>query len=560
MMKRFYVVLLFWSACAWAQEGVKIGVLSDPHLHDIYLKEPTAALQPFYNSQTNTYEFIRSLSGQMASTRLFNENYFAFRQALVDLAAQGVRIVLISGDYTDDGQEVNLRATQALLTEFVENYGMRFLLTNGNHEAVNQLDRESGKADFLTQEGRVIGVYSDVNLVKTKEDQVYPPMKELGYASMYPYIKTFGLQPRATDVFYTTPFHPFAYETYTKEQDFSLAQRQYVSQGATYTDFTYLVEPIEGVWILAIDGNMYQQVNATTFKNKSDGYHQIGERMYLLHWIKTVVEEAKKRGKKLLAFGHYPLLDFNTEQTAALTALVGKNQFQLNRVPKVETQQLWLETGLSLHFAGHMHIHQQSVKKQGNLALQNIQVPSLAAYPPAYKVVEIKNEEIAIQTVELQEVAQFDALFDRYQKENTQGQYDDFLQAKNYYALTKNHLKYLSEHRFYHSDFGHEKWKPYKEATSLEPFIPVEMKATLGKGSVLEAQKLDFKILLFDLYLLRNGSDIGLREINPERIELYTQWKQWIVKQDNTSDLEKLIVILCNLIPTSVGANGNLSI
>jgi len=87
--------------------------------------------------------------------------------------------------------------------------------------------------------------------------------------------------------------------------------------------------------------------------------------------------------------------------------------------------------------------------------------------------------------------------------------------------------------------------------------MPVEMKATLNKGSLFEAQKLDFKTLLFDLYLIRNGSDIGLREINPERIKLYTQWKQWIVKQENTSDLEKLVVILCNLIPTNVGANSN---
>ncbi|MGS4347147.1 metallophosphoesterase [Myroides odoratus] len=547
MQKIIFLVLGLLSVYSWGQEGVKIGVLSDPHLHNIYVKEQAQGLEPFYNAQTSTYEFVRSLAGQMASTRLFNENYFAFRQALTDLAKQGVQVVLISGDYTDDGQELNIKATQTLLTEFEQQYGMRFFLANGNHEAVNQLDRESGKTDFLTQKGQVIGVYSTENLKKNTTDRVYPPLRELGYESMYPFIQSFGLQPRKTDLFYSTPFHPFRYETYSSEDDFSLSKRKYVSQGVSYFDYTYLVEPIEGVWILSIDGNMYKQVNATTFKNISDGYHAMEERMYLLDWIASIVKEAKKRGKKLLAFGHYPLLEFNQGQSAALVELLGNNRLQLHRVPSEKIQQYWLETGLSLHFAGHMHIHQQSVKKQGELELKNIQVPSLAAFPPAYKIVEIKADAIDIQTIELREVEHYNALFSLYQKENTTGAYNAFLNAENYYELTKSHLKYLSEHRFYHSDFGDEKWNAYKEAETLEPFLNPKMKAVLSPASLIEAQQLTFKKVVFDLYLLRNASDIGLREILPARMELYRTWSTWIEKQGNPSDLEKLIVVLVRL-------------
>lgn len=548
MRKIVGVVFLLWGLGSWGQEGVKIGVLSDPHLHAIYIQEEATGLEPFYNPQTDTYEFVRSLAGQMASTRLFNENYFAFRQALTDLAQQGVQLVLISGDYTDDGQEVNLKATQALLTEFEQRYGMRFFLTNGNHEAVNQLDRESGKSDFLTQKGTVIGVYSAEELVKNKTDWVYTPLRELGYESMYPLIQHFGLQPQTTDLFYSTPFHPFNYEINTQTQDFSLAKRKYVSQGVSYFDFTYVVEPIDGLWILAIDGNMYQQVDAMTFTNTSDGYHAIEERMYLLDWITTIVKEAKKRGKKLIAFGHYPLLDFNQGQSAVLETLLGKDRFQLKRVPKEKTQQYWVETGLSLHFAGHMHIHQQSVKKQGEMELKNIQVPSLAAFPPAYKIVEIKPDTIDILTIELREVEHYNALFSLYEKENKTGQYNAFLAAKNYYELTKSHLKYLSEHRFYHSDFADEKWTPYKEAETLEPFLNPEMVATLSTASLLEAQQLSFKKILFDLYLLRNASDIGLSEIYPPRMALYRTWSTWIEKQEHQSDLEKLIVVLVRFV------------
>lgn len=70
------------------------------------------------------------------------------------------------------------------------------------------------------------------------------------------------------------------------------------------------------------------------------------------------------------------------------------------------------------------------------------------------------------------------------------------------------------------------------------------MLATLSIASLVEAQQLNFKKVLFDLYLLRNASDIGLREIHSPRMKLYRTWSTWIEKQANQSDLEKLIVVL----------------
>lgn len=555
MKSIFFTIILYCCSIAWAQQPLKIGVLSDPHLHDIYPIDTTETLLPLYNSKANKYELVRSLESQMSSTRLFNENYFAFRQALSDLAAQNVKLVIISGDYTDDGQFLNVTATDRLLSEYSDRYDMRFFITNGNHEAVNPIDQEGGKADFITQQGQIIGVYSSAELLKNKKDIVYEPMRELGYESMYPLLKNYSLEPHPSDLFYTTPFHVFDYETYQYSTDtFILTHRKYEVKGTEYTDLTYLVEPFKDLWILSIDGNMYNKLAESKFKNISDGYHFIKARQYLLDWIKMIVSEAKKRNKKLLAFGHYPILEFNNAQTLALENLLGENQFQLNRVPTEETQISFLNTGLPIHFAGHMHINQHGFLKKGENILWNIQVPSLAAYPPAYKIVAIEKREYHIKTIELREVKGYNTLFDLYKKVANESDFSDFFKADNYYELTKSHLKYLSEHRFLNTDFADKKWDIYKNAINLREIMDSDLKSKLSSNSLKVINNLDFKTIVFDLYLIRNGNDIGIKEIDQNRLKLYQEWSQAISASESQSNLDKLVLLIyqmyLNSIPT----------
>lgn len=50
---------------------------------------------------------VRSMEAQVQSTRLFNENYYAFLAALDDVAHRDIRWVVLPGDLTDDGQFFN---------------------------------------------------------------------------------------------------------------------------------------------------------------------------------------------------------------------------------------------------------------------------------------------------------------------------------------------------------------------------------------------------------------------------------------------------------------------
>lgn len=113
------VVLL--AACASFPDGItssdktfQIAYMSDVHFHDVYASFEDGSFKglPSANGKNAT---IRTMQAQLTSTRLFNENYFAFITALDDAVARGLKTVVISGDFSDDGQPVHLRGLQKLM-------------------------------------------------------------------------------------------------------------------------------------------------------------------------------------------------------------------------------------------------------------------------------------------------------------------------------------------------------------------------------------------------------------------------------------------------------------
>ena len=60
-------------------------------------------------------ERVRSMEVQVQSTRLFNENYYAFLAALDDVARRNIRWVVLPGDLTDNGQFFNQEKIKEIL-------------------------------------------------------------------------------------------------------------------------------------------------------------------------------------------------------------------------------------------------------------------------------------------------------------------------------------------------------------------------------------------------------------------------------------------------------------
>lgn len=98
-------------------------------------------------------ERVRSMEVQVQSTRLFNENYYAFLAALDDVARRNIRWVVLPGDLTDDGQFFNQQKIKELLNSYAAAKGMRFFVTTGNHDPALPLGMRQKNVHFLSADG-----------------------------------------------------------------------------------------------------------------------------------------------------------------------------------------------------------------------------------------------------------------------------------------------------------------------------------------------------------------------------------------------------------------------
>ena len=499
---------------------VKVAFLADIHLHDIFANISNAD-ETLLAKDLKTHKplLIRSMYSQLHSTRLFNENYFAFLYVLDQLVASNIKLVALPGDFTDDGQPINIRALATVLRHYEKKYDMRFFAIPGNHDPVKPFTIPAGKSDFLTAEGKEFGVYSS-NHKKciTKQAVCDDGLKKWGYREILEALDEFGFSQEEQDLLYEIPY---------KNREFPWCDPANPSRCVMMPDASYLVEPVKDVWLLAIDANVYApqwQNDPVTFKGSSGaGYNAlISAKPYLLEWIKKLVVRAKKENKTLIAFSHFPMAEFYDKANSELKQIFSKNAFSLPRVPTENTAKILAETGLTLHLAGHMHLNDTAlVTTAKNNQLVNVQVPSLAAYKAAYKVVTLNrvNETAFISTHTVDDVPDMNRLFSMYEKEwqyRDNAGMDNFnkeiLNAKNYAEFTKMHLFGLIEQRFLKREWPKElvSWLGNNHYLSSW-FVQMQCLNTQTNKDGLDntvkhtLATTTTKAWLQDFYLLRNG-------------------------------------------------------
>lgn len=461
-------------------EGVQVAFLSDVHLQDLFGTFSDNDFKGVLNTKTGKYTLMRTMASQLHSTRIFNENYFAFIAALEDIAKRKIKYVALPGDYTDDGQPIHVKGLEKILDEYRKKYNIEFFITTGNHDPVGPFAQESGKEDFLGKDGKSQPIYSKEGLYKpnlTIEQPVVitADIAKMGYLGITDNLKNFGFYPNKKYKFWATPFSAYTSQNYSFEKASKaalLSNRVYnVSPGFEVPDVSYVVEPVEGLWLMAIDGNVYipkkndgDPKDPKNYSEASTGYNNVlSNKKHLIKWVEEISAQAKKQGKTLIAFSHFPMIDFNDDASAEIKELLGPNKWQLNRVPVEEVAQVFADAGLKIHFGGHMHINDTGTRTtaKGN-TLVNIQTPSLAAYIPAYKLLTIKKDNLVdIQTITIDEVPGYDELFDLYKMEyqflesqNTKDIWNiDILKTKNYHDFTDFHLKELVRLRFLKDDW-----------------------------------------------------------------------------------------------------------
>lgn len=572
--------------------GTQIAFLPDVHFHDVYARFADGAFAGIAEGEQHPHAVLRTMQAQLHSTRLFNENYFALHQALEELAAQGVSLVVFPGDFSDDGQSLHLRGLQRLLQRYEQAHGMRFFVITGNHDPVRPYDLASGKPDFLGPNGAALPIYSHQHsrcqqggiddLICSDE------LIELGYAGVFDYMGEFGLLPSKNDLYWETPYSGYAYDEYdldTAQQAAQLTERQYricretaprraedeksLTNCASVSDASYLVEPIEGLWLLGIDANIYQPVAEPREQmNKAEDFLGAGNAGYnmllthkphVLEWIADVVRRAEAQGKQLIAFSHYPMAEFYSGMSPQIRQLFGSKSFQMVREPTTDVSQALADTGLQLHVAGHMHFnHTSVVQGRGGQRLVNIQAPSIAGYQPAYKLLTLHgSDRIEVTTPVLNEVEGFDRFFPLYQLEHaymTEQQDGDslwdegVLLSKNYAEFTEWHLRELARQRFLPREWPAPLREKILQASGAEIIgillndTPNDYVFEADLSAFDEWQGLDLAV---DFYRLRNAGTLGLQDISAARLGQYVQLQQLagVADSELATQLAQLLII-----------------
>ena len=575
-------------------EGVQVAFLSDVHLQDLYGTFSDNDFKGVLNTKTKKYTLIRTMASQLHSTRIFNENYFAFIAALEDIAKRKIKYVALPGDYTDDGQPIHVRGLQKILDQYQKKYGIEFFITTGNHDPVGPFAQESGKEDFLGKEGKSQPIFSKDGMYKPNMNIEQPvvitaDIAKMGYLGITNDLKNFGFYPNKKYKFWATPFSSYNSQDYNylKALEASvLKNRVYeVAPGYEVPDVSYVVEPIDGLWLMAIDGNVYipkkngeDPKDSKSYSEASTGYNNVlSNKKHLIKWVQDVSAEAKLRGKTLVAFSHFPMIDFNDDASSEIKELLGPNKWQLNRVPVEEVAQVFADAGLKIHFGGHMHINDTGTRttKNGN-TLVNIQTPSLAAYIPAYKLLTIQKDNLVdIQTITIGNVPRFDELFDLYKMEyqflESQNAKDiwnsDILKTKNYHDFTDFYLKELVRLRFLKDDWP-SAFKDFILNVSAKDLLVLaniksdkdfdfilknksqfekEWKEAELKSEQILAQsnlkKEDFNWtgndLLIDFYRFRSADELALADVGLERAKQYKVLSKMFLENSDEKLLKK---------------------
>ncbi|MEC7691465.1 MAG: metallophosphoesterase [Pseudomonadota bacterium] len=537
---------------------VQIAFLADIHLHDFFAaaKDLDASELPLiadFPTSGNgmqgaqTPVLMRSMQAQLNSTRLFNENYFVFRAALDEIAAKGIKLVALPGDFSDDGQPANVKALADILAEYSGKYGMRFFAITGNHDPVRPFSRAGGKKDFLHRSGKEVAVMSPdhPDCLNKSAWQCSNALREWGYADIMETLKSQGFSPSSQDVLYETPFGTADVSKRgwrwcdpgngSEESDTAENSNTTDENGEScifMPDASYLVEPVEGLWLLAIDANVYTpkgKVSSLEFNGSGNaGYNALVDyKPELIDWIAGVVKRAEEQNKRLIAFSHFPMADFYDNTQKQLAELFGDTGMQLKRMPSASTTQLLSDLGLRLHMAGHMHLY-DIAQPEDTGGLVNVQVPSLAAYQPGYSVVTLNNDGSAqVDTIIQQQVDRFDTLFPVYAKE---WQYrkqaglinwdNTILDAPDYLRFTDAHLKEVVRQRY----VGREWPKPLATfiqsqtvGDALEMLVCDNVRRVTDEGLLT----MPAITLANDYYRIRNAgqfADLGGREVVYERL------------------------------------------
>lgn len=425
-----------------------LAVIADIHFHDIEGDYGVPGIDVGARSLT-----LRTWADTRTSTRVFNESALAFEAALDAVVVRGIRHVVLLGDYTDDGQRQTTASIATRLAGYEERYGLRFYALPGNHDIFGPSGRHQAKR-FLQADGSNILVTSD--RAETAPGRV---VNSDMYCEGYP----LGLLPMAAFGYFRRPEY-LHWETPFESSD-SAVDRLYTvsSLGGenTYSlmDASYLVEPEAGLWLLMLDANVFEPRDGdfpagseqAFIDSTAAGWNaMLRLKPFILDWIADVAKRARHLGKTLLAFSHYPAIDPFDDPTGAEQALFPQSNMT-KRKPASAVAEALIAAGITVHFSGHLHVEGVTRHRSDRGDLVNVAVPSLVAFPPAFKHLKIDHNAVVVDTIDLSALPLDREVMALYERECIcSGEpVDPAIPAETYGQFLRLHTSALVQHRYF---------------------------------------------------------------------------------------------------------------
>jgi DNA repair exonuclease SbcCD nuclease subunit len=266
--------------------------------------------------------------------KMLAESDAILNAAFESLKKENSEIILIPGDLTKDGELLSHRIVAEKLSE-LEKAGKKCYVIPGNHDINNpEAMMYSGDTCFRTES------------ISPKDfTEIY---NEHGYN-----------------------------EAITKD----------------VSSLSYIAQPIENLWILAIDDNIYD-------KNYELGKEVVGGRIKesTMLWIEEHLSKAKELGVTVIAMMHHGLLEHFEGQKEIFNDYVIEDwHSRANRLA---------DAGLKIVFTGHFHAQDiSSMHFENGSFIYDIQTGSLLTYPCPYRNLSIINNEVAtVETVRIQNI------------------------------------------------------------------------------------------------------------------------------------------------------------
>ncbi len=391
----------------------RVAIIADAHFHD-----PSGNFGGVGINIGGEQLALRSWKDTEAGPRAINESAAALTAALDRIVTAGITHVVLAGDYTDDGQAETTRRLALRLHHYQDCFGLRFYAIPGNHDLFGPHGKHVSTR-FVTAPGWTTLVTSDPD--HDPDAVVTPAMRREGQPAALMPMAAFGLFRRPDYLHWETPFGS------SDASDARLYDATAVDGSVTHRlmDASYLVEPEPGLWLLMIDANVFEPRSGRSdprrkkaFLDPSDsGWTAVlRAKPFLLPWIANVTARARARRNTLVTVSHYPVLDPFQDDGGSEQALFGPTIF-VRRTPSPDVGRALISAGLRWHAGGHLHVNATTRMVTAAGALTDLAVPSLVAFPTAFKIVQAKRQRVQVETVTLDDLPPDPRLSDLYAAE-----------------------------------------------------------------------------------------------------------------------------------------------